>query len=145
MSAVRACWLAAEHECERPVVFGVLRRDFDPVHPDPARDNRYCCRDHLAAVVELTDSEGPGSGYVVHVSVVTSVPVPAGSRTQPMRIGDGSALPSDRECPDGGACHHDCTRGCFRVAWAGPLSGVFPGDTWPAEIVAGSGTQDGVL
>jgi hypothetical protein len=64
---------------------------------------------------------------------------------EPMRIGDGSPLPSDRECPDGGACHHGCTTGCFRVAWAGPLSGVFPGDTWPAGIIAEYGTQDGVL
>lgn len=37
-------------------------------------------------------------------------------------------------CPDGGRCHHACTESCYRVAHAGPLSGVFPGDEWPIEI-----------
>lgn len=40
-----------------------------------------------------------------------------------------------RRCPDGGACHHQCTAGpCWRVAACGPLSGVFPGDRWPEDI-----------
>lgn len=39
-------------------------------------------------------------------------------------------------CPDGGTCHHECERACFRVKSAAPLSGVFPGNRWPAEIVA---------
>lgn len=34
-------------------------------------------------------------------------------------------------CPDGGTCHHDCTRSCFRVRHTQPLSGVFPDDEWP--------------
>jgi hypothetical protein len=34
-------------------------------------------------------------------------------------------------CPDGGACHHQCATGCFRVEHCEPLSGVFPGNTWP--------------
>jgi hypothetical protein len=40
-----------------------------------------------------------------------------------------------RECPDGGTCHHDCAPSarCFRVETSGPLSGVFPGDEWPAH------------
>lgn len=41
-----------------------------------------------------------------------------------------------RKCPDDGACHHECTRTCFRVRHCEPLSGVFPGDTWPEGIHA---------
>lgn len=38
-------------------------------------------------------------------------------------------------CPDGGKCHHACeVNSCFRVQFAGPLSGVFPNDTWPDEV-----------
>lgn len=42
-----------------------------------------------------------------------------------------------RECPDEGTCHHECkiSEMCFRVEACGPLSGVFPNDTWPEEIV----------
>lgn len=43
----------------------------------------------------------------------------------------------ERMCPDGGACHHECEErgeGCFRVAFAGPLSGVYPGDRWPDTV-----------
>ncbi|MFC9432755.1 hypothetical protein [Nocardia sp. NPDC057030] len=40
-------------------------------------------------------------------------------------------------CPDGGTCHHVCAPAdCFRVRCCGPLSGVFPGDTWPADVEA---------
>lgn len=39
-------------------------------------------------------------------------------------------------CPDGGPCHHECTGSCFRVQCCGPLSGVYPGDTWPVEVLA---------
>lgn len=47
-------------------------------------------------------------------------------------------------CPDRGTCHHGCGAKCFRVQWAGPLSGVFPGDRWPAEVLAAnSGELDG--
>jgi len=46
-------------------------------------------------------------------------------------------------CPDGGTCHHECAGTaegaaglpCFRVLHAGPLTGAFEGDEWPAEIV----------
>ena len=42
---------------------------------------------------------------------------------------------SDRECPDGGTCHHECSPpACFRVKCCGPLSGVYPRDEWPADI-----------
>lgn len=37
-------------------------------------------------------------------------------------------------CPDDGTCHHGCPAGCFRVTFAGPLSGVYPGDRWPADV-----------
>lgn len=42
-----------------------------------------------------------------------------------------------RDCPDGGICHHTCTisEACFRVGSCGPLSGVFPNNQWPTEIV----------
>jgi hypothetical protein len=49
------------------------------------------------------------------------------------------ATPRDKaECPDGGTCHHKCpgAASCFRVAYCGPLSGVFPGDEWPGEARA---------
>jgi hypothetical protein len=48
-------------------------------------------------------------------------------------------------CPDGGTCHHGCTVGCFRVQTCGPLSGVFPGDRWPADVVATQADNDGSL
>lgn len=42
-----------------------------------------------------------------------------------------------QDCPDGGRCHHGCVpRECFRVRACGPLSGVYPGNRWPGEIVA---------
>ncbi|QIG58239.1 hypothetical protein SEA_SKOG_87 [Gordonia phage Skog] len=40
------------------------------------------------------------------------------------------------KCPDKGTCWHGCDLACYRIRIAGPLSGVFPGDTWPEEIVA---------
>lgn len=39
-------------------------------------------------------------------------------------------------CPDSGKCHHACRSWCFRVVNAGPLSGEYPDDKWPAEVVA---------
>ena len=42
---------------------------------------------------------------------------------------------TDRRCPDAGKCHHDCQIGCWRVANAGPLSGVYPNNEWPASVV----------
>jgi hypothetical protein len=39
-------------------------------------------------------------------------------------------------CPDGGACHHNCEiTHCFRVESCGPLTGVYPNDEWPANVV----------
>lgn len=40
-----------------------------------------------------------------------------------------------KRCPDGGMCHHYCVQlDCFRVSCCGPLSGVFPNDTWPTIL-----------
>jgi len=41
---------------------------------------------------------------------------------------------SERRCPDGGKCHHDCLVGCWRVGNAGPLSDVYPNDEWPESV-----------
>lgn len=45
-----------------------------------------------------------------------------------------------RVCPDGGACHHGCDVGCWRVNSAEPLSGVYPDDDWPASVLDGPST-----
>lgn len=37
-------------------------------------------------------------------------------------------------CPDGGYCHHECERYCFRVFCCSPLTGEFPDDRWPNEV-----------
>jgi hypothetical protein len=51
-----------------------------------------------------------------------------------------------RRCPDGGTCHHnghnDCATTCWRTQHAGPLSGVYPGDRWPAEPAPGVTADD---
>lgn len=71
----RACQFQDDHlnepPCGKQAIFSVLRHDFDPVRPDPDRDNRDCCRDHLPVTVEMTDEDEPG--YVVHVTVIASV------------------------------------------------------------------------
>lgn len=38
-------------------------------------------------------------------------------------------------CPDDARCWHECETGCFRVTTCGPLSGVYPEDRWPEEVV----------
>lgn len=45
-------------------------------------------------------------------------------------------VPVRETCPDQGRCNHHCraTQACFRVLLAGPLSGIYPDDTWPADI-----------
>lgn len=48
-------------------------------------------------------------------------------------------------CPDDGACHHECAAACWRVRTCGPLSGVFPGDEWPQEIVELHADGDGKI
>ena len=58
--------------CGAAAVFSVLRRGYDPVHPDPDRDNLDRCREHLAATVEGVDCAAE-PGYVVHVTVIASV------------------------------------------------------------------------
>ena len=46
-------------------------------------------------------------------------------------------MPTDNKklCPDGGTCHHDCNDQCWRVGACGPLSGVYPDDDWPADVM----------
>jgi len=39
-------------------------------------------------------------------------------------------------CPDGGYCHHECVRACYRVLNCGPLSdNSYPEDQWPADLL----------
>lgn len=49
------------------------------------------------------------------------------------------------QCPDGGDCHHECSAGtaCLRVEICAPLSGVFPGDRWPAHVRLAHVRSDG--
>jgi hypothetical protein len=55
----------------------------------------------------------------------------------PKWAGERAAPAEPVGCPDGGWCHHECALGaCFRVHYCGPLSGVYPGDEWPAEVVS---------
>lgn len=63
----RQCWRKG---CFFAAAFMVLRRDHDPLRPDPDRDHRLCCGDHLAVTVALTDDDAPG--YTVHVNVITT-------------------------------------------------------------------------
>ena len=46
-------------------------------------------------------------------------------------------------CPDNGACYHGCRvlGPCYRVLACGPLSNVFVGDTWPANVYGESGVK----
>jgi hypothetical protein len=39
------------------------------------------------------------------------------------------------QCPDGGTCYHGCTDVCLRVGLGGPLSGVYPDDQWPDDVI----------
>jgi len=55
------------------------------------------------------------------------------------------AAEAPRRCPDDAVCHHGCTRGCFRVACAGPLTGVYAGDDWPHSIWKQYQDTDGEL
>lgn len=64
--------------------------------------------------------------------------VPYGYDAEP-----GDPLPG--RCPDGGKCHHGCTTGCWRVSYCGPLSGVYPGDRWPADVRDAHAETDGTL
>jgi hypothetical protein len=44
---------------------------------------------------------------------------------------------SHARCPDDGTCHHECVSGwCFRVSFAAPLSGTYPGNQWPEQVRA---------
>lgn len=49
-----------------------------------------------------------------------------------------AATRAPARCPDEGTCHHECDDSpdpiCVRVLTCGPLSGVYPGDQWPADV-----------
>lgn len=77
----------------------------------------------------------PHHGVRDQVGIYCSAPM--GTRLScgaPLVSGDAARA----GCPDGGYCHHDCAalyRGaCWRVSNAGPLSGVYVGDAWPARV-----------
>lgn len=46
-----------------------------------------------------------------------------------------------RQCPDGGACHHECEQSCWRVATCAPLS-ASGWEDWPEEIKAANPPVD---
>lgn len=52
---------------------------------------------------------------------------------------------SKERCSDGGRCHHDCglLGACSRVNGSGPLSGVYPGNEWPREVLAAEAMRAG--
>lgn len=58
--------------------------------------------------------------------------------TTPRWTGDDD----DWVCPDGGRCHHGCSRAwCYRVCNASPLSGVYDGDEWPVRVQLALGRE----
>jgi hypothetical protein len=75
------------------------------------------------AIVNELDATPSGDAVLFDLRRVTRRP--AAPRPSEARSGT---------CPDGGTCHHACRTGCHRVTWSGPLSGVFPDDTWPEGI-----------
>lgn len=111
------------------------------------RDEAYDLAMHLAGVhgntaaIGNTPAENTGLHRDEHLG-------PGGIRNHPFR--DRRYVPEKVEealeeaecaegipgagCPDGGTCHHDCTRACFRVLSCGPLSGAFEGDRWPEAV-----------
>lgn len=107
---------------------------------------QHGCRERSGAVATPTD---PATcrycGHAVHGPVCFNMASDNDCAcrvdTRPPAEQDGQ--PS-RRCPDDGTCHHQCTedgRGCFRTRMCGPLSGVYPDDTWPAEVLVAE--QDG--
>lgn len=54
---------------------------------------------------------------------------------RPWTIERVTRAPAHDQCPDGGACHHECYGAhCFRVSACAPLSGVYENDEWPVWI-----------
>ncbi len=51
-------------------------------------------------------------------------------------MGDPNDVIDDRQCPDGGRCHHDCSLvECFRVRCCEPLRAAgFTNDEWPLRV-----------
>ena len=110
-------------------------------------------------VERVADPECPGSGrpwlneidcpwceltysHICHQAMIRNGPaampaprvVPSHPAGEPLTTTDLLSHKPDG-CPDGGTCGHWCGPGsCFRVTCCGPLSGVYPGDTWPTEV-----------
>jgi (2Fe-2S) ferredoxin len=55
-------------------------------------------------------------------------------------VTDDAPQPEGGTCCDGWPCHHGCITGCWRVAYAGPVSGVYPDDVWPTAVRRRFGT-----
>lgn len=101
------------------------RRGYGWITPDDASQPQ----------VFLHSTKLPGSG---RKTIAIGTPVLYRVEDRPRGGTQAVAIIVDGPCPDGGTCHHDCglTGACFRVRCCGPLSGVFPDDAWPGEIVA---------
>lgn len=49
-------------------------------------------------------------------------------------------MTDEQRCPDEGRCHHSCKESrCFRVQSCGPLSGVYPDNCWPDDVLRAHG------
>lgn len=83
-----------------------------------------------------------GGEYADHRWMIAKDGTPYPEGTQFEAEADPVAEPTpvasgpQRRCPDGGACHHDCgEETCWRAFFAEPLSGVYPNDTWPSDLL----------
>lgn len=88
-------------------------------------------------VLYRTPGSEPETGYLMHAGdPYCAVLYDHDYATKATRPEDLTLLTG--RCPDGGSCHHLCPSvgECFRVDCCGPLSGVYPGDRWPADVLA---------
>jgi hypothetical protein len=109
-------------------VAAILREQASPPDEDEAVVQARMERFHAGLERLRTDPE-----YAAHTAAIA-----AGADAD-------LAAAEPRSCPDEGVCHHGCSRGCFRVAAAGPLTGVYPGDDWPHAVWKQHHDTDGVL
>jgi hypothetical protein len=112
---------------EQDWVHQILRQETDP--PDGDEAATAARMEHFREGLERmrTDPE-----YAAHIDRLVAE-------------ADAEIAAGPRGCPDGAICHHGCSYGCFRVAAAGPLTGVYPGDDWPHAIWKTHHDTDGVL
>lgn len=97
-------------------------------------------------VIYLPIAGRPESGEIVNAEGLFVYVRYDGDRAVKATLVSDLVLQAGR-CPDGGTCHHLCATAaaCFRVDCCGPLSGVYPGDRWPAEVLAEHVPGGGVL